>query len=55
MTVPGKKALLGELFLAGRPIKGKESKISANVADIGSRNYNVIIGTDLLQKKKDVI
>ena len=50
MIVSGKKPLLGEFLLDCQPINGKKSKISAHIADIGSRSYEAIIGTDLLQQ-----
>ena len=50
MTLSGKKALLGEFLIDCRPINGKSSKMSAHVADIGSRRYDAIIGTDLFQQ-----
>ena len=45
-----KETFNGEFLLEIRPIDGKESKIRAHVADIGSRSYDMIIGTDLIQQ-----
>ena len=49
ITVSGKKPLIGKLSMEGGPITGRTGNVNIYIADLGKRDYAMIVGTDVLQ------